>query len=68
MQQQYSAQKVFDGKFGAIMDVSLVNDVRLLCSLQASVHRHSDPLKVLQCIVHVQGPVTIILDSETPKG
>ncbi|DBA67005.1 hypothetical protein WJX79_005564 [Trebouxia sp. C0005] len=40
LRQQYSAQKVHDGWFGAMMDVSLVND----------------------------GPVTIILDSETPKG
>ena len=27
LRDQYSAEKVQDGKFGALMDVSLVNDV-----------------------------------------
>ncbi|KAL3158885.1 hypothetical protein ABBQ32_011600, partial [Trebouxia sp. C0010 RCD-2024] len=40
LRDQYSAEKVQDGKFGALMEVSLVND----------------------------GPITIILDSEAPKG
>lgn len=28
LREQYSAGKVHDGRFGALMDVSLVNDVR----------------------------------------
>ncbi|KAL3135721.1 hypothetical protein ABBQ38_006189 [Trebouxia sp. C0009 RCD-2024] len=62
LRDQYSADKVRDGRFGALMDVSLVNDVSNPVCTCISSHVH------MRAVLLPQGPVTIILDSETTKG
>lgn len=65
MRNKYDLNKIKDGEFGAMMDVALVNDVSTagLCS---GLPAGENDCK--QTVHALQGPVTIILDSQLPKG
>ncbi|CEQ38581.1 SPOSA6832_00005 [Sporobolomyces salmonicolor] len=61
LRHKYRADQIQDGQFGAMMDVQLINDVRILALDTLPAHlTHS-----VTSLFASQGPVTLILDSAT---